>query len=77
MVWNKWAFARLKIATYKLFVYKSYIYVYMYKTHLALNNRQGLIWRKPQPTNQPKVFYKTTEINNKLNLLNKDIFDFV
>ena len=27
--------------------------IYMYKQDLALNNLQGLIYRKTQPTNQP------------------------
>ena len=39
----------LKIGTYKLFVYKSTIFLYMYKQYLALNNQQGLIQK---PTNQ-------------------------
>ena len=40
-----------KNVTYKLFVYKSYIR-FMYKEDLALNNLQGLICYKTQPTNQ-------------------------
>ena len=42
--------------TYKLFIYKSYIfniYIYIYIKDLVLNNLQSLIWRKTnQPTNQ-------------------------
>ena len=39
----------LKNVTNKLFVYKSYL-VYRYKKDLALNNLQGLICHKTQPT---------------------------
>ena len=42
-----------KNVIYKLFVYKSYIFnIYMYKSDLVLNNRQGLLCHKTQPTNQ-------------------------
>ena len=42
---------------YKLFIYKShthiyiYIYIYIYKQDSAMNNPQGLIYHKTQPTN--------------------------
>ena len=41
-----------------------YIYIYIYKQDLALNNSQGLICHKMQPTNQPDnrlpaFFYRT------------------
>ena len=38
---------------HELFFKESYIFnTYMYKHDLALNNLQGLIYRKTQPTNQ-------------------------
>ena len=41
-----------KNVTYKLLVYKSYIFdICMYKQDLALNNKQGLICYKTQPSN--------------------------
>ena len=45
--------------TYKLFIYKSYIYIIyieMNNKYLALNNLQGLICHKTQPTIQ---YYKS------------------
>ena len=39
-----------KYVTYKLFVYKSNIY-YIYEQDLALNNLEGVICHKTQPTN--------------------------
>ena len=41
------SFGSFKIVTNKLFVYKSYIYT----QDMALNNLQGLICHKTQPTN--------------------------
>ena len=43
-----------KNVTYKLFIYKSfelYIYIYIYKQDLTLNNLQGLILYQTQSTN--------------------------
>ena len=42
--------------TYKLFFYKSNMYnIYMYKHAIALDNQQGLIYRKIQPTHRPFI----------------------
>ena len=48
-VCKQMSFGLFKNVFYKLFVYKSYIW-YMYKPNLALNNLQGLICHKTQPT---------------------------
>ena len=45
--------------THKLFIYKSYI-----KMDLALNNPQGLICHKPQPTNYLTYIYKGMKDSN-------------
>ena len=49
-----------KKATYKQFVYKSYI-LYMYKQDLALNNLQRLICYKTQPIKCPKYNTKLSD----------------
>ena len=50
-VCKKWAQAHLKMLSTKG-LYKSYIFnIYMYIQDLALNNVQGLICHKTQPTN--------------------------
>ena len=41
-----WKLFLLKIVTYKVFVYKSYTYIYIYKQDLGLNNVQEMICRK-------------------------------
>ena len=55
--------------TYKLFVYKSYVFnICMYKADLALNNRQELICRKASSTNKAS--------NQKQTLTYQDMLGF-
>ena len=46
------------------------------KEDLALNNLQRMKCYKTKP-NQTKVLYVTSEISDRLNLINKNILNFV
>ena len=43
-------FGSFKNVDYKLLVYKSYIFIYVYKQDLPLNNPQGLLCYNAQST---------------------------
>ena len=55
------SFGLLKmLATNYSFTHHLYV-IFMYKQNLTLNNLQGMIWRKTQPTNQPSMHHLSTQ----------------
>ena len=65
--WNhltvcKKQWAQIKNVTCKLFIYKSYILIYIYKQDLALNNLQGLICHQTKQ-NQIKFFAQNSVLH--------------